>query len=119
MNNIKEILESLGKLFQWWIILLPWEKGMRIRFGNRIKLVAPGMHFKIPLIDKYYVQTTRLRVVQLPPQTVSTKDKQTLTVVMCGGYSISNIETLYNKMCQAESTIANMIMGEVSEYIYS
>lgn len=119
MNNIRELIECVSKLFQWWIIILPWQKGMRIRLGNKVKLVSAGVHFKIPFFDQYYVQTTRLRVVQMAPQTISTKDKQTLTVVICAGYSISNIETLYNKMCQAESTISNIVMGEVSDYIYS
>jgi regulator of protease activity HflC (stomatin/prohibitin superfamily) len=119
MGFIKETFDYLSKLLQWWIIVLPWEKAILIRWGKHLKVLGAGIHFRIPFIDTVYLQSTRLRVVQMPPQTITTKDKHTLTIVMCAGYSIDNIETLYQKMFQAESTIANMVMGEISEHISS
>ena len=119
MNYIRDTLEYLSKLFQWWVIVLPWEKAIRIRLGKRVKVLSAGTHFRIPFIDTIYLQSTRLRVVQMAPQTISTKDKQTLTVVVCAGYSISDIEVLYQKMFQPESTISNIVMGETAQHIFS
>lgn len=117
MNYFNEIIQHLGKLFQWWIIVLPWERGIRVRFGNRIKVLADGTHFRIPFFDTVYIQTTRLRVVSMPLQTMTTRDKRTLTIIAVVGYSISDILMLYNRLFQPESTISNMVLSKVSEYI--
>lgn len=119
MNYIKDTLEYLSKILIWWVIIMPWEKGLRTRFGKSTKLLNPGTHFRIPFFDNVYIQCIRLRVVQLPPQTISTKDNFTLTIVMCAGYSIVDIEKLYNTLYQPESTICNVILGAISDYISS
>jgi hypothetical protein len=119
MNFLKDTFDFITNLFKWWVIVLPWEKAIRIRLGKQVTLLSDGIHWRIPFFDTVYLQSTRLRVVQMPPQTISTKDKQTLTVVVCAGYSISNIQTLYQKLYQPESTISNIVMGEISEHIFT
>lgn len=66
METIKATLEYLTKLFQWWIIVQPWEKGIRTRFGTNTKVLDAGCHFRIPFFDTVYVQESRLRVLHLP-----------------------------------------------------
>lgn len=119
MTWVNDLLNHLTKIFQWWVIIMPWEKAVRVRFGKHLKVLSAGVYFKIPFFDSIYIQSDRLRVVTMPPQTIATKDKHTLTLVTCVGYSISNIEMLYRKMFAPEMTISNMVMGAVSEYIFS
>lgn len=117
MNYIKDTLDYLSKLFQWWIIIQPWERGIRTRFGNRLLVLCPGTHFRIPFFDTVYIQTIRMRVVSMPPQTITTKDGKTITVVCAAGYSISDVYKLYNTLYQPEATICNLVQGEISEYV--
>lgn len=119
MNSIKEVLDYLAKIFQWWILIQPWELGVRTRLGNKTKLLDPGIHFRIPFFDIIYVQTIRLRVVSLCPQTVSTKDGKTLTITCSVGYSIGDILLLFNTLYHPEATIGNMVQGYVARYIFS
>lgn len=119
MNFIKDTLDYLSKIFQWWILIQPWELGVRTRFGKRTKLLLPGVHFRIPFFDIMYVQTIRLRVVSLCPQTVSTKDGKTVTISCAVGYSISDILLLFNSLYHPEITIGNMVQGHVAEFIFS
>lgn len=119
MNFIKDTLDYLSKIFQWWILIQPWELGVRTRFGNKTKLLQPGVHFRIPFFDIIYVQTIRLRVVSLCPQTVSTKDGKTLTISCAVGYSISDIMCLFNTLYHPEVTIGNMVQGFVAGYVFS
>lgn len=98
---------------------MPWEKAIRVRFGKRLTILSAGVHFKIPFFDAIYLQSDRLRVVTMSPQTIATKDGKTLTLVTCVGYSISDIEKLYRKMFAPEVTISNMAMGAISEYIFN
>ncbi len=117
MNYIKDTLEYLLKFFQWWVVIQPWELAIRTRFGKRLKVLQPGTHFRIPFFDTIYIQTIRLRVVSMSPQTITSLDGKTITAVCAVGYSISNIELLYNSLFQPEVTIANLVQGEISEYV--
>lgn len=117
MNYIKETIEYLTKVFQWWIIIQPWERAVRTRFGKHYRVILPGTHLRIPFFDTFYIQTIRLRVVSIPPQTVTSKDGKTLTVVIAVGYSICDIQKLYNKLYQPEVTICNMVQGEIAGFV--
>jgi len=119
MDIFKSVLEYLTKMFQWWIMIQPWELGIRTRFGNRTKLLEPGTHFRIPFFDIIYVQTIRLRVVSLCPQTITTKDGKTLTISCAVGYSISDIMDLFNTLFHPEATIGYMVQGNIGGYIFS
>ncbi|TSE05240.1 SPFH domain-containing protein [Aquimarina algiphila] len=117
MNWIKELIDYLTNSFKFWEVISPWESGLRIRLGKHIKKIDSGIHFKIPFIDSIYVQTIRMRVVSLSPQTITTKDNKTLTISAAVGYSIDSVEKLYNTLHQPQVTIVNIIKGEISKYI--
>jgi len=117
MTPIKELIEYLMKIFRWWVSVLPWERGLRIRLGKKVKLLNPGFHFRFPFFDTVYIQTIRMRVVSIPPQTITTKDGQTLTITLVVGYSIDDIQKVFNTIHQPEATICNLVSGEASDYV--
>ncbi len=117
MSIIKDLIDWLQKLFQWWVIVMPWEKGIRIRLGKHVKLLESGIYLKFPIIDRVYVQNMAKRVMAGPVQTLTTLDGKTLTIAMTVGYCISDIQKLYMKLYHTEMTIVNMILGEVSDFV--
>ena len=117
MESISKILDAISTIFQWWFIVSPWEKAVRVRFGKNVEVKGAGLYFKIPFFDFVYTQNTKIRVIDLPVQTITTLDKQTLTISSIVGYEITDILTLYNTLYHPDSTIANIVMGKVSEYI--
>lgn len=117
MAQVKELLEYIFNIFKIWVIVQPWQQGIRVRFGKNKKLLNPGIHFKIPYFDSVYVQETRMRMVNIPIQTVTCSDKNTVTLSGTLGYSISNIETLYSTLYHPESTIISICMAMVTDYI--
>lgn len=119
MNSIKDLLDYILNVFKIWVIIQPWEQGLRVRRGRNIKLVKGGMYFKIPYLDSYYIQSIRLRVISLPMQTVTTNDNQTITLTGSIGYQIHDIEKLYTTLYHPELTIANMVMNELADYVYN
>lgn len=119
MNSIKDLLDYILNVFKFWIIVQPWERAIRVRFGKNQKLLKGGLHFRIPFLDNFFIQCVRLIVVALSMQTLTSKDLKTVTLNGCAGYEITNIETLYNTMLYPEQTISNMIMGELANYVYT
>lgn len=117
MNIISDFLTHIGKIFQWWVVVMPWEKCIRVRLGKKIAVLSAGTFFRIPFFDAIYIQTIRLRMVSLPLQTITTKDKFTLTINASAGYKISDIYKLYNTLHQPEGTICNIVLSKMAEYI--
>ncbi len=74
MNSLTELLQNFTELFVWWTTVRPWEAGIRIRLGKQVHHLSPGIHLRIPYIDEMYVESTRLRSIQMPPQDLTTKD---------------------------------------------
>ena len=118
MNQIQEFIQYLLQSVKFWVIVQPWQTGLIVRFGKRIKKVEKGVYFKIPYFDSVYIQESRLRVIPLSVQTLTTKDLKTITLNGAVGYSIESIEELYKSLYHPESTIANIVMSEISDFIY-
>lgn len=119
MNYVGQIFEFIQKLLVWWVTIMPWEEGVFVRGGKRTRIIKAGIHFRIPFYDQVYVQTTRMRVVQGPLQTVTTMDGKTITIVMNMGYTIQDISRLYNTLYHADQTLCNMMMGIVADEVYA
>lgn len=117
MELIQKFIEQIKMLITWWIIVTPWEKGIIVRFGKKVKSLSAGIHFKIPMFDKVYIQTVRSRNVASPIQTVTTKDGTVISISLIIQYSVSDIYKLYNTLYHPEMTIQNMVMGCASDYI--
>lgn len=117
MNILNAIVDFISKLLNWWFIVMPWEQSIHVRLGKKSKVKGPGFYWQIPFIDKVFVQTTRMRMIDVAMQTMSTKDGSTVTVKSCLGYSIDNIEHLYKTLYHPEVTLCSMVQGKIGEYI--
>lgn len=99
------------------MVIDPWEKAVRVRFGKNQKTLDSGVHFKLPVFDSVYKQTIRLRILSLPLQTLSSLDEKTVTIKTAVGYSIVDIQKLYNTLHEPETTVNNIVLAEVSNFI--
>lgn len=118
MNQVREFLEYLFNAFKIWVIIQPWETGLIVRNGKRIKQRTKGIYFKLPYFDSVYVQENRLRVTEMPMQTLTSKDTQTITLNSSFGYSISNLQKLYETLYQPEKTLQNIAMSTIAEVVF-
>lgn len=117
MNQVQQFFEYLFKSLKIWVIVQPWEAGIRVRNGKAIKRLYKGIYFKIPYFDSVYVQEVRLRVREMPMQTLTSKDQQTITLNSSMGYSIENIEKLYQTLYRPEMTLQNIAMSAIAEVL--
>ena len=119
MGQFKEFLQYIFEFFKIWVIIQPWESGLIVRNGRRIKKKSGGIYFKIPYFDSVYVQENRLRVSLMALQTLTSKDMKTITIGGSIGYSISDLERLYSTLYTPETTISNIVMNEMAEFIHN
>lgn len=119
MSTLLNFLHRFGLLFKWWVVIQPWDQAVRVRFGNRITLLAPGVRWAIPWVDVIYTQSVRLRVVGLPIQTVTTRDNRTISVAGAFSYQIVNLVKLYQGLHHAEESLRLMGMGAIANFVHS
>lgn len=118
MNQAKEFIEYILNAVKIWILVQPWESAIRTRNGKNPKKLGPGLHFRLPYLDSIYIQENRTRVIVLPMQTVTTNDIQTISFGSAIGYSIDNLEQLYDTIYQPETVIMNMAMSKAASIIF-
>jgi regulator of protease activity HflC (stomatin/prohibitin superfamily) len=118
MNQVKDFFEYIFNAIKIWIIVQPWQTGIRVRSGKNIKKLAGGIYFRLPYFDSVFIQENRLRVVSMPIQTLTSKDIKTITINGAVGYTIIDIEKLYQTLYHPETTIANITMSEVADFIF-
>lgn len=119
ITGINDLISQILNLFQWWIVIAPWEGAIRVRRGKSIKVLSPGMHFRIPSLDRFFVQGTRKRYMNTPTQTVTTSDGHAITVSGGTAYSIMDIGLLYNTLRDAEDVIQIETLAKVAQFVAS
>lgn len=117
MSIFREFLAALQQLLLWWVIVAPWEQAVRVRLGKYLRVLNAGIHFRIPFIDKIFLQSTRLRFTDMPAQTITTADGKTVTLTGTVGYTIDDIRLLYETLHHANDTIMNLTMASVAKYV--
>jgi hypothetical protein len=114
---LNSLITNFAEAFKWFYILQPWEQALRVRIGKHITLHSGGLHFKIPYIDFIFKQNTRLRISDVPSQTITTLDSRTITLSGALQYRVNDITPLFTKLHMAENTIAQECQAILTEYI--
>ncbi len=115
MTWLTEILRSLSKPFQWWVVVAPWEQGIRVRLGKRSKHLLPGIHFRIPFLDRVIRMCVRDRVIETDLVTVTTKDGKDLCFGLYIDYSIKDAKLVVETVARPEQTIKGRILADAIE----
>ena len=117
MGSLSQILNYMTNLLTWWVVLAPWEQAIRVRLGKHVVLLNAGIHLRIPLIDKIYIQSIRLRLLSTHTQTLTTQDGKILTVGAALGYSVKDIVKLYQTIHFPEETLRNLVASRIAQCV--
>ena len=91
MNQLLEWLSRLLGSWKFWVVVPPWDIGVRVRLGKKATALAPGIHFRIPFIDDVVLINTRLRICTTPPVTVQPAHADYPRILTASiGYNVQN-----------------------------
>ena len=116
---LRQLFQLLSRLLTWWVIVAPWERAIRLRFGKKQTELGAGIHLKVPLVHRVFVQNTRLLVIDTPNQTVTTADGRVVTLSAVVGYKIVDICQVFNSVQKPREVVNSLAMGAIAEYITS
>ena len=117
MLGLQELLNQIGRMFVWLVIVAPWEQALRIRLGKRVALLGAGAYLVIPFVDRVYRQSVRHRLGVVAPQTLTTLDGHSITVGAAIGYSVTDLRKLYDTLHDADDTIDATVASLVASFV--
>ena len=84
------------------------------RLGSYNKKLEPGLNFVFPFLDKIvYQQTTREKVLDIPPQSCITKDNVSITVDAVVYWRIVDMEKAYYKVENLQAAMVNLVLTQI------
>jgi len=110
-------MSALGRGLALWVVIAPWEMGLRVRMGKRATVLHPGVRFRIPGLDRVYVQSCRLRTVSDSGLTSTTRDGHSVTLTLALHFAVADIERLYSAGTNPEITIRTVAAAAVARLI--
>jgi hypothetical protein len=111
MTGVLDYLARLLGSIAFWVVILPWQQGLRVRAGRHVRLLQPGIYLKVPALDVVKVESIRRRTSMVPVQTLSTADGATVVVAAAISYAIGDLARLYGSLHHAEDTIVQAAQG--------
>jgi len=67
-------LDFFGAVTGLFVVVYDGQHGLKFTLGRAGGIVGPGVHFKIPIFQKYEVEETKHTTLDLQPQTIQLND---------------------------------------------
>ena len=107
------IIEDIMPVF----FVKQYNNGILLRMGKFVRVVKPGVVFKIPFLDKVEITTIVTTTLSVPTQSVITKDKKQLVVKSVVKYKISDVELFMLNVYDSTDAISDITQAIVKEQI--
>lgn len=111
------LAHAFAQPFKWWFVVAPWEQALRIRLGKRAVLMGPGIHFRLPFLDRVYRQSMRLRTIRDEGQTMTTADGRVLTISVGVEFEVADLRRLYESLANPEVVLLVRVRSVLAQEI--
>lgn len=112
------VLVFVGLSFR---IVKEWQRAVVLRLGRVLGVKGPGIIFLIPFVDRPVIVDLRINNVDIPPQTMITKDNVTLSIDAVVYYkvvdtikAVANISNYNSAVINIAQTSLRDIIGQMS-----
>ena len=111
------LLSQLGYLLPFYIVF-EFQRGVKFRFGKvRSDEKMPGIHWKLPWVDHVITETVVEQTLNLPAQSLITKDKKS---VACKGlikFEVSDVVALTCNVLNCRDAMGDITCAEIKQLI--
>ena len=113
------IIEWVGQLIPRIILIPPTHAGVKFVYGNRVKVLASGIHFYWPIVTIWHTYPIVRQTNNLSSQTLMTKDNKSVIVSAIIIFSVQNIEKALVKSWSVDETVNDIAQTEIVSTITS
>jgi len=117
LDKLVDLLVSFGRELLPFVIIEQWNGAVQLRFGKFIKVLYPGIHFKIPFFDSVIETPVITQSVNLPSQTLTTLDEQSIVLKSIIRYKVNNIQTYLLGVMHANDVLIDTTQGMIRDIV--
>ncbi len=104
---------------QFWVTVAAWEQGVLVRLGKHTHHLAPGVHWRIPFLDRVVIAGVRERVVCSPNGTVTSQDGQAFTFGFSLRFSIVDLRKMVETVARPAEVLESTALAAGASLISS
>ena len=116
-DKLVQLIERFGYQLMPYVIIEEWNAGVHLRFGKWIKTLYAGIHFKIPFFDSIIECPVITQSVNLPSQTLTTLDEQSIVLKAIIRYKVSNVRTYLLGVMHANDVLIDTTQGIIRDVV--
>lgn len=94
-----------------------WEKGVHLRFGKYLRVVGPGLKWKLPFFDKIWLTPVITQTVNLKPQTVTSLDERNVVLSSIVRYHIHDVQKFLLGVMHANDVLVDTTQGIIRDIV--
>ena len=117
LDKLVEFLTRFGNQAIPWVIIEEWNGAVHLRFGKWIKTLEPGFYFKIPFFDSIIECPVITQSINIPSQTLTTFDEQSIVLKSIIRYRVSNVRTYLLKVMHATDVLIDTTQGMIRDVV--
>lgn len=117
-DRLVELLISCVDLLRFWVIIRPYESGVKLRLGKFVGVLEPGWNWMIPLgIDQYEHEHIVPRTHTLDPQSVTLADGKQVGFQAVITYKVRDIKVALLEVEDSEHAIKDACAGTIAHTV--
>lgn len=94
-----------------------WEKGVQLRVGKFLKVVEPGLNWKVPFFDQILTTPVITQTVNLKPQTVTSEDEKSVVLTSIVRYHIYDVKRFLLGVMHANDALVDITQGIIRDVV--
>jgi len=110
-------LDLLGAVTGLFVIVYDGQHALRFTLGRARAVVGPGLHFKVPLLQKFRVEETKHTTLDLEPQVIQLKDNLVYEIDCKVVYQIVNLRKALIEIDDLVTGLQNRVVMAVQKVV--
>lgn len=116
-DKLVALIERFGYQLMPFFIVEEWNAAVHLRYGKYINTLNSGIHFKIPFFDSIMETPVITQSVNLPSQTLTTLDEQSIVLKSIIRYKVSNVRTYLLGVMHANDVLIDTTQGMIRDVV--
>lgn len=116
-DKLVALIERFGYQLMPWVIIEEWNQAVHLRFGKYINTLHSGIYFKIPFFDSIMETPVITQSVNLPSQTLTTLDEQSIVLKSIIRYRVSDVRTYLLGVMHANDVLIDTTQGMIRDVV--
>lgn len=117
-DKLIDLLIQSIRLFQFFIVIRCYERGVVLRFGRMHRVVGPGLHWKYPFnVETYLSANVVPETMIVGPQSLTTKDGVSIVISSVVTFQVEDVQKFLLEVEGAHQVIEDSSIGIVSHFV--